>query len=109
MIEQVEEFRPELNICMLEGMEPLKDREIHIVVTRPVHLVPGPTEGTDISLPNCCCSRRLHEPCCIQERRNPVRAFVSVCAHSLRKRGVALEIPTHCADWTPDCERKAIL
>jgi hypothetical protein len=61
MVQEVEELGSEFQVRVFRGPESLKDREIKVGVSGPVHLVPGNTEWAEISLPNGRDSRRLNE------------------------------------------------
>ena len=61
VIQQVEEFSPEFEIGIFRRSEFLEDREIKVGESGPVDLIPGSSEGAEISLPNGCHGRRLNE------------------------------------------------
>ena len=61
VIQEVEELSPEFQVGVFSRSEFLKNREIKVGVSRPMDLVPGRSEGAEISLPNGCRGRRLNE------------------------------------------------
>ena len=61
VIQQVEELGPEFQVGVFSRSEFLEDREIKVGVSGPVDLIPGTSEGAEISLPNGCHGRRLNE------------------------------------------------
>ena len=61
VIQEVKEFSPEFEIGILRRPEFLENREIKVGECRPVDLIPGSSEGAEISLPNGCHRRRLNE------------------------------------------------
>src|ERR1700756_4652216 len=61
VIQEVEELGPELQVGVFSRSEFLEDREIKVGVSGPVDLIPGSSEGAEISLPNGCHGRRLNE------------------------------------------------
>ncbi len=61
MIQEVEELGPEFQVGVFSRSEFLEDREIKVGECRPVDLIPGRSEGAEISLPNGGHGRRLNE------------------------------------------------
>ena len=61
VIQEVEELGPEFQVGGFRRSEFLEDREIKVGVSGPVDLIPGSSEGAEISLPNGCHGRRLNE------------------------------------------------
>ena len=61
VIQEVKEFSPEFEIGILRRPEFLENREIKVGECRPVDLIPGSSEGAEISLPNGGRGRRLNE------------------------------------------------
>ena len=61
VIQEVEELSPEFQVGVFSGSKFLEDREIKVGVSGPVDLIPGSSEGAEISLPNGCHGRRLNE------------------------------------------------
>ena len=61
MIQEVEELGPEFQVGVFSRSEFLEDREIKVGECRPVDLIPGSSEGAEISLPNGGHGRRLNE------------------------------------------------
>ena len=59
VIQEVKELSPEFEIGTFRRPEFLEDREIKVGECRPVDLIPGSSEGAEISLPNGCHGRRL--------------------------------------------------
>ena len=61
VIQEVKEFSPEFHACVFSCSEFFENREIKISESGPVDLIPGSSEGAEISLPNGCHRRRLNE------------------------------------------------
>jgi len=61
MIQEVEKLGPEFQVGVFSRSEFLEDREIKVGESGPVDLIPGSSEGAEISLPNACHGRRLNE------------------------------------------------
>jgi hypothetical protein len=61
VIQEVEELGPEFQVGVFSRSEFLENREIKVGVSRPADLIPGSSEGAEISLPNGCHRRRLNE------------------------------------------------
>ena len=61
VIQEVEEFGPEFEVGIFRRPEFLENREVEVGVRWPMHLIPGSSEGAEISLPNGCHGRRLNE------------------------------------------------
>ena len=63
VIQEVEEFGPEFHVAVFSRLESLEDREVNVGECRSVDLIPGSSEGAEISLPNGRHGRRLNEGC----------------------------------------------
>ena len=61
VIQEVEELGPEFQVGVFSRSEFLEDREIKVGECRPVDLIPGSSQGAEISLPNGGHVRRLNE------------------------------------------------
>ena len=61
VIQEVEELSPEFQIRIFCRAEFLENREVEVGVSRPVHLVPGTSQGAEIGLPYGRRCRRLNE------------------------------------------------
>jgi len=61
VIQEVEELGPEFQVGVFRRSEFLEDREIKVGECRPVDLIPGSSQGAEISLPNGGHVRRLNE------------------------------------------------